>query len=234
MVSNTEENGSDGSGTGGGEQDVPLKLEVSPSVANLVQGRDTEFICNVQGGRNQPIVTWKRINEQLDPSRHFVMGNKLVIRNVQPNDRGYFECEAQSGSENAREYVRVEVEAREPPKLEIYPQQAELELDYGSGAYAQCRVVAGIPTPTIEWKRADGRALSRNVAIQQDGSLLEIKNAGQEEFGMYECVARNDEGESVGRITIVGRGSPITGDQERPENNPDRQDQTWVIKTYSF
>ena len=103
-------------------------------------------------------------------------------------------------------------------------------MEYGSGAYAQCRVVAGIPTPTIEWKRADGRALSRNVAIQQDGSLLEIKNAGQEEFGMYECVARNDEGESVGRITLVGRGSPNTGDQERPDNNPDRQDQAWVIK----
>jgi len=125
--------------------------------------------------------------------------------------------------------VRVEVEAREPPKLEIYPQQAELELDYGSGAYAQCRVVAGIPTPTIEWKRADGRALSQNVAIQQDGSLLEIKNAGQDEFGMYECVAKNDEGESVGRINIVSRGSPQSSNQDQQDNYPDRQDQVLVI-----
>ena len=190
----------------------PLRLEVSPSVANLVQGRDAEFTCKAYGGARNPSVTWKRVSDTLDPQRHVVRGDQLLIRDVQPSDRGYFECEAQSGAESKQAYVRVEVEAREAPKLEIYPQQERLEVEYGSGAYAQCRVVAGIPTPDIEWRRADGRGLSRNVAVQQDGSLLEVKNADEGDFGTYECVAKNDAGQAVGRITLVSRGS-------RPENN---------------
>ena len=136
------------------------------------------------------------------------MGSKLLIRNIQQIDRGYFTCEAQSGNDIAREYVLVEVEAREEPRLEIHPKQEYLELGYGGGVYVQCRVIAGIPTPDIEWRRVDGRGLTRNVAIQQDGSLLEIKNAESADFGTYECVAKNEAGESVGRITILAKGDP--------------------------
>lgn len=71
----------------------PLKVEVQPKEATLVQGREGEFTCNVQGGVN-PVVKWKRTgDEQLDPERHVVQGNKLMIKNAQSTDRGYFECE---------------------------------------------------------------------------------------------------------------------------------------------
>jgi hypothetical protein len=202
------------SGAAAAAAEAPLKIEVVPSVANLIQGRDAEFVCNVQGGRN-PTVAWKRINENLDPARHVVMGNKLLIRGVEPNDRGYFECQAESGSENVREYVRVDVEAREAPRIELYPQQEQIEIDYNSGMYAQCRVVAGIPTPKIEWRRSDGRPISDKVIITQEGSLLEIREAGSAEFGTYECVAKNDEGESSARLTVVSR--PGQEQQEQPE-----------------
>ena len=64
--------------------------------------------------------------------------------------------------------------------------------------------------------------------IQQDGSLLEIKNAASDDFGTYECVAKNDEGESVGQLTFVARGSPVEDNQpiyrpQQPED-PHRND----------
>lgn len=75
-----------------GEQE-PLKVEIQPKEATLVQGRDGEFVCNVQGGSANRVITWTKTGDQLDPERHQVQGNRLIIKNAQANDRGYFECQ---------------------------------------------------------------------------------------------------------------------------------------------
>lgn len=76
----------------------PLKVDVQPKEATLVQGREGEFVCNVQGGAPNRVITWKRSGEQLDPQRHHVQDNRLIIKNAQSSDRGYFECEVISYS----------------------------------------------------------------------------------------------------------------------------------------
>lgn len=133
----------------------------------------------------------------------------------------------QSGDEIVRDYTRIEIESREAPKLEIYPNEEQVELDIGGTVYAQCRVVAGIPTPTVEWRRLDGRALSSKVVVSQEGSLLQISDAGHEEIGAYECVARNVEGEASQRLNIVSRGGSSSGggsyEEEQPRPQPPRR-----------
>ena len=62
-----------------------------------------------------------------------------------------------NGGGGERGFVRVNVEARETPRVEIHPKQRQLFVDRGSAVYAQCRVLSGDPAPTIEWKRADNR-----------------------------------------------------------------------------
>ncbi len=209
-------------------QDLPssqetLRVEVTPKEANLVQGRDAEFKCQAFGGSNIELI-WKKIGDSLDTSRHLIKGNTLLIQNVQPNDRGYFECQARSNDETAVDYVRVEVEAREAPQVEIYPNQESIELDYGGSAYLQCRATAGIPQPSINWVRIDGKPLSKKISITQEGSLLEINNAGREEFGEYECLVKNDEGEAKDSINVVTRGLPPTnGEEEPPSSNNEEQ-----------
>lgn len=204
------------------EPEAPLQVVVSPKIADLVQGRTGEFTCEVQGGRPNSKITWKRIGETLEPERHIINGNKLFINNVQPTDRGYFACEADDGVESTLDYVRVDVESREAPQVEIYPKEDQLQIDFGGNAYAQCRVTAGTPTPTIEWRRSDGRPLSRNAIITQDGSLLQIQDAGSEEFGTYECIAKNDEGEASAQIRIESNGEqPRPQPEVEPEPQPD-------------
>ena len=80
----------------------------------------------------------------MNPNRHFINGNNLEVKNVQPEDRGYFECQADDETDSARDYVRVDVEEREAPKIEIYPMEKEIPLEIGSVAYAQCRIAAGM------------------------------------------------------------------------------------------
>lgn len=195
-----------------------------------MQGREGEFVCNVQGGNPaRRVVTWKKTGEQLDPERHRVEGNRLIIKNAQPNDRGYFECEVQSGEDLARDYTRIEIESREAPKIEIYPNEEQVELDIGGTVYAQCRVVAGIPTPVVEWRRVDRRPLSSKAVLSQEGTLLQISDASRDEMGVYECVAKNAEGEASQKLTIKQRpGSeesapgpaPESGDREQPPRPP--------------
>ena len=191
-----------------------LSVDVQPEEANLVQGREAQFECVVQGGAS-PIVVWRRIGGLLDLTRHIVRGHKLSIVNVQPEDRGYFECQADSRMESARDYVRVNVEAREAPRVEVYPQEPEVSVEYGGVVYAQCRVTAGVPTPSIKWKRLDGRPLSKNVVISQEGTLLQVQEAGDEEFGTYLCEAENIEGTDEGKIKIVSRGDSPSNEAEQ-------------------
>jgi len=130
----------------------------------LIQGSDTVFTCSVLGGKN-PKVSWKviylkqlfylfyysirnqllkKISDNLNPNRHIINGNNLEVKNVQPEDRGYFECQADDETDSARDYVRVDIEEREAPKIEIYPMEREIPLEIGSVAYAQCRISAGL------------------------------------------------------------------------------------------
>jgi hypothetical protein len=94
-----------------------LAVEVTPEVARLVQGEDAQFTC-----ASRARVAWRRVGGELEVGRHVVAGEGgrvLRVLGVRPEDRGYFECEAAEGRERARGYVRVEVEAREAPALQV-------------------------------------------------------------------------------------------------------------------
>ena len=196
----------------------PLRVQVTPKELSIKQGRDGELHCSVTGGPIGISIKWKKTGESLDPVRHVVQGNTLRIHNAKLMDRGYYECEAESGDYYARDYSLIEIEPRELPRVELYPDQEQIELDYQGTIYVQCRVLAGTPIPSLEWRRADRKPLSSGAVSLQDGTLLQITNAGSEEFGEYECVARNEEGEAIARISLIPKGTPPT--QSQPETTP--------------
>ena len=59
----------------------------------------------------------------------------------------------------------VEIERREIPAIEIYPSAVQMLAEYSSALF-QCRLTAGIPTPTVEWKKADGTDLEDNGNVE--------------------------------------------------------------------
>ena len=54
------------------------------------------------------------------------------------------------------------MERREPPTIDFYPDARQVVTNGGSVLF-QCRVVTGIPSPKLSWRRLDGRALGANV-----------------------------------------------------------------------
>ncbi len=182
------------------EPEIPLKVEVSPKEVLLVQGRSAEFVCKVEGGKN-PTVTWKKLGDNLS-DRYRINQNLFTIDNVQMDDRGYFECVAESGQNSARDYLRVEVEERELPKVDVYPKE-NLVLNQGDATLLRCRIEAGKPAPTVEWRRLDNKPLSERITLSQENTVLRIENIDQEDFGTYECIASNAEGVISAQKTIV-------------------------------
>lgn len=59
---------------------------------------------------------------------------------------------------------------REVPAIELYPEATQIVIRGGSALF-QCRVTAGIPTPTVEWIRADGSPFTSSTEIVNSGVI---------------------------------------------------------------
>ena len=59
---------------------------------------------------------------------------------------------------------------REPPVIEIYPQET-VTKNIGRPALFQCRTVQGIPPPTITWTRVDGRPMTQETEVLDNGVI---------------------------------------------------------------
>lgn len=62
---------------------------------------------------------------------------------------------------------------REVPAIELYPEATQTVIRGGSALF-QCRVTAGIPTPTVEWIRADGSPFTSSTEIVNSGVIRYI------------------------------------------------------------
>lgn len=59
---------------------------------------------------------------------------------------------------------------REVPSIELYPEATQTIIRGGSCLF-QCRVTAGIPTPTVEWVRADGSPFTSSTEVLNGGVI---------------------------------------------------------------
>ncbi|KAG8542610.1 hypothetical protein GDO81_026417 [Engystomops pustulosus] len=83
------------------------------------------------------------------------------------------------------------------PKIEVHFPES-VSAAKGSTVKLECFAL-GNPVPTITWRRADGKAISRKVRRHRSSGVLEIPNFQQEDAGPYECVAENTRGKNMVR-----------------------------------
>ena len=93
-----------------------------PEQQTIGQGEEVTLTCSASGDP-RPTITWTKVGEQLSASpRISIEGDNLRIRGAAVSDRGMFLCTATSPGGSARASGIVEVEPREAPRLEVYPQ----------------------------------------------------------------------------------------------------------------
>ncbi|XP_069062463.1 contactin-4-like isoform X2 [Pleurodeles waltl] len=149
-------------------------------------------------------------------NRRFVSqetGN-LYIAKVERSDVGNYTCVVTNTVTNTRvlgpptplilkhDGVMGEYE----PKIEVHFPET-VPSAKGTTVKLECFAL-GNPVPTISWRRADGKQISRKVRRHRTSGVLEIPNFQQEDAGLYECVAENSRGKNVARGQLTFYAHP--------------------------
>ncbi|XP_020284881.1 basement membrane-specific heparan sulfate proteoglycan core protein isoform X6 [Pseudomyrmex gracilis] len=183
----------------------PLTVKVRPERQHVSQGTVAEVRCITSGEPNLQI-KWSKHMEAMSP-RVQQVGETLRIVNTQVSDRGVYICRVSSPAGSYEASAIIEVERREAPVLELYPQDVQT-VTLGGSADLQCRAKAGFPVPELHWSREDNRPLGSNVE-QLPGGLLRLSNITVNDGGAYICSASNEVGSTSVIAHIEVQSMPV-------------------------
>jgi len=176
-----------------------LSVSIEPQRQTVVQGETGVLKCMVSGGSSGPVM-WSKVNGQLS-DRHKSEGDTLKIENTVIDDRGLYVCKVESGGTSFQSSAIVEIERREAPVIELFPQPVQ-KVPIGSSALFQCRLLSGIPSPVVKWTRDNDKPMTPNTELM-DGGVIRFNQLTGEEEGTYKCVAENLAGRATVDATLV-------------------------------
>uniref|UniRef100_A0A8C5EJ75 Neural cell adhesion molecule 2 n=1 Tax=Gouania willdenowi TaxID=441366 RepID=A0A8C5EJ75_GOUWI len=186
--------------------DIAVVVNVPPVLSVFQQSfnstadyqESVTFTC-ITSGSPDPMVTWHRKGQQLEPSEQYMFNrmeggrSMLTIRNIRQADGGTYTCRAtnKAGLEERELFLKVFVQ----PHIIQLKNVTAVE---GSAAMISC-VAEGEPLPDISWRRAsDGQAFVDGVK-SQDGrfevrgrhgkSVLTISGVKLSDLGRFDCEA---------------------------------------------
>ncbi|XP_045509969.1 basement membrane-specific heparan sulfate proteoglycan core protein isoform X5 [Colias croceus] len=180
-------------------------ITVSVDHLKIPTGGSGTIDCTPQG-YPLPLIKWTKYQDSFGPG----VGQRdttLIINNAQDSDQGYYMCEGTvNGVPVVSSYVYIEIEKREPPRVEIYP-PGENSVTLGSQHEIHCRVTGGIPAPIITWDKSKGREFSRHVQVQKN-NILSFQTIEVNDEGTYTCTATNEAGTASASAIVKVRSPP--------------------------
>ncbi|XP_038153058.1 neural cell adhesion molecule 2-like isoform X3 [Cyprinodon tularosa] len=188
--------------------DIAVVVNVPPVLSVFQQSfnatadyqESVTFTC-ITSGSPEPLVTWHRKGQQLEPSEKYIFSklegsrSMLTIRNIRQSDGGTFSCKAsnKAGSQERELFLKVFVQ----PHITQLKNVTAVE---GSAAMISC-VAEGEPLPDISWRRAsDGQTFvdgdkSRDGRFEVRGrhgkSVLTISGVKLSDLGRFDCEAQS-------------------------------------------
>ncbi|XP_070144253.1 basement membrane-specific heparan sulfate proteoglycan core protein isoform X4 [Drosophila kikkawai] len=168
------------------------------------QGRDLSVTCEASGSP-RPSVKWTKVHDQMANNVH-VSGNVLTIYAARPENRGPYSCIAENIHGSDQSSTIIDIEPRERPSIKIESEPIQTAL-VGAQASLYC-TATGIPEPTVEWVRVDGKPLSARHRVEGRGYVV-FSDIMMDDAGDYECRARNEVGEASGVATISVVEAPL-------------------------
>ncbi|CAL7941116.1 unnamed protein product [Xylocopa violacea] len=171
-------------------QREPYFLKQPQAEYKVLRGKNVTLEC-FGAGYPVPTVTWSRLGSVL-PSNSIKTPMGLTITNVQPTDRGEYDCIWNNSNGQIKSVIILKVmevpKVIRPPKASTFSEGGELELS--------C-TVTGEPQPKIEWLiNGESQIPSDNVELR--GSTLFISEVEKKHAGIVQCVASNEYGSHSG------------------------------------
>ncbi|CAG5125030.1 unnamed protein product, partial [Candidula unifasciata] len=184
---------------------TPPTVRIEPAVQTVGSGTTGSLRC-LATGDPQPSITWSRASGPLS-SNHQVSGEFLRILQATMDDRGVYICTASNVAGTTQASAVVDIEPRDPPVIELYPDSQQVRPT-GSSALFQCRVVGGIPAPVVTWTRASGREFTSRTEIKPDMGVIMFTSLTAAEQGEYLCSATNEVGTVTATASLRVEGPP--------------------------
>ncbi|XP_074483537.1 neural cell adhesion molecule 2 isoform X3 [Sebastes fasciatus] len=186
--------------------DIAVVVNVPPVLSVFQQSfnatadyqESVTFTCMTSGSPD-PVVTWHRKGQQLEPSEQYIINrldggrSMLTIRNIRQGDGGTYTCKAtnKAGSQEREIFLKVFVQ----PHIIQLKNVTAVE---GSAAMISC-VAEGEPLPDISWRRAsDGQTFVDGdksldgrfeVRGRHGKSVLTISGVRLTDLGRFDCEA---------------------------------------------
>ncbi|XP_014608379.1 PREDICTED: lachesin-like [Polistes canadensis] len=171
----------------------------------VIQGRDVSFTCVVNHLQTYR-VAWIKSDSRAILAIHTRMVThnprlsvthnghntwKLHISNVQKNDSGSYMCQVNTDPMRSQMgYMQVVI----PPDIMDDESANGLVTHEGGNLRLRC-VATGLPKPTVNWKREDGRKIvlredgQKKLFDTYEGETLELTGVQRQEMGTYLCIA---------------------------------------------
>ncbi|XP_003355665.2 contactin-1 isoform X1 [Sus scrofa] len=158
----------------------PADIVVQFKDIYALMGQNVTLECFALGNP-VPDIRWRKVLEPMPSTAEIsTSGAVLKIFNIQLEDEGTYECEAENIRGKDKHQARIYVQA--------FPEWVEhindTEVDIGSDLYWPC-VATGKPIPTIRWLK-NGYSYHRGE--------LRLYDVTFENAGMYQCIAENTHG----------------------------------------
>ncbi|XP_025082607.1 basement membrane-specific heparan sulfate proteoglycan core protein-like isoform X8 [Pomacea canaliculata] len=179
---------------------------VEPETQTVAQGTTGTLRCIVTGSP-RPTITWSRVPGTLTLN-HNVQGEILRITQATMEDRGVYICSVSNVAGRAQASGIVEIERREIPRIEVFPQDAQT-IAKGASVLFQCRVVGGIPAPTVTWSRVGLKPFTQTTEVTDENGVIMFKRVTGDEQGGYICTATNAMGTVTATVNLRIEGPPV-------------------------
>ncbi|XP_065678288.1 basement membrane-specific heparan sulfate proteoglycan core protein isoform X1 [Hydra vulgaris] len=180
------------------------RIQINPKFVSVIEGSYAEIQCNVTG-LPLPIVLWSKPNGLLT-NNHVIEGSYLKILKVSADDSGTYVCSGQNrlGSDSSTSVLSVE--RRMLPEITINS-AVNVNSYVGESLTFFCKLLGGIPKPTLMWKTSSGYQVPSSQLKNVDDSLaLKLFDIKKSHEGEYICVASNAAGIQEKKINLTVKG----------------------------
>ncbi|KAA0713884.1 Hemicentin-1 Fibulin-6 [Triplophysa tibetana] len=188
-------------------------ISLTQQVVMIVAGGDATLECHASG-TPPPTVTWQKGDLDLGNMpfvEQDVHHGTLQIRGVQELDAGEYTCVATNTAGSASAVVRLEVGAA--PAFSLSPM--DVTASVGDNITLSC-IARGLPTPSLTWRRQDGRPIfvkssGHSGTSQLPSGALHIQSVWVDDEAVFVCEAKNQFGsiKTQARVTVTGLEPPL-------------------------
>ncbi|XP_053691616.1 muscle M-line assembly protein unc-89-like [Sabethes cyaneus] len=189
-------------------RDSKTKLTWAGQLKNITiqKGRTIKMICSVNG--QEPILKWQKNNKPIDYGERIKLLNngvvaQILIKDVCAADVGKYTCTAKNNYSEIT--TSCDLKVIELATIEISPPMFTKAIkeyyDLRSEDLVLETQIYGVPNPEIQWFK-DGHGISYDdkcmLNREPNGKYqLRIHKPQPEDCGLYECRAKNNDGNAT-------------------------------------